>query len=224
VLAVFNALPGLPLDGGRVVEALVWARTGDPNRGRVIAGQGGQVVAAITALLAIVGSARGYVSVVGALFTLLVAAMIWQGAVAATRAGRADARVKLLDLARLTRPLYRVPAGTSLAEAQRRAADSGHRLATIAVEDGDGRLTAVVQEAAAAAVPVARRPWIAVDEVSRAVDPDRSVPTGATGAAVVEAVQADPTGDYLVTSGKDVVGILRVVDLVQFLDQRGNAR
>ncbi|MBD4074376.1 peptidase M50B family protein, partial [Xanthomonas citri pv. citri] len=33
VLGLFNLLPGLPLDGGRVVESLVWAVTGSETRG-----------------------------------------------------------------------------------------------------------------------------------------------------------------------------------------------
>ena len=35
LLALFNLLPGLPLDGGQLVEALVWKVTGNRHRGRV---------------------------------------------------------------------------------------------------------------------------------------------------------------------------------------------
>jgi Zn-dependent protease len=49
VLAVFNALPGAPLDGGRVLHALVWNRHNDQRRASRVASRAGELVGTILA-------------------------------------------------------------------------------------------------------------------------------------------------------------------------------
>lgn len=44
-LAAFNLIPGYPLDGGRVLRALIWWKTGDADRSTQLAARVGQVVA-----------------------------------------------------------------------------------------------------------------------------------------------------------------------------------
>jgi len=43
-LALFNLIPGLPLDGGNILKALVWKVTGNPYKGVVFASRAGQFI------------------------------------------------------------------------------------------------------------------------------------------------------------------------------------
>ena len=43
-VGVFNLLPGLPLDGGRVLRSIVWQATGKVELATIVAGRAGQVV------------------------------------------------------------------------------------------------------------------------------------------------------------------------------------
>jgi Zn-dependent protease len=44
VLAIFNMIPGLPLDGGQVLKAIVWKITGSPFKGVKVAAKTGQIL------------------------------------------------------------------------------------------------------------------------------------------------------------------------------------
>ncbi|MEV7613391.1 site-2 protease family protein [Streptomyces sp. NPDC089799] len=60
VLGVFNLLPAAPLDGGRVVQALLWWRTGDRDRAERAAARSGQVMGAAMVAVGWISLLRGY--------------------------------------------------------------------------------------------------------------------------------------------------------------------
>ncbi|HEU4423103.1 MAG TPA: site-2 protease family protein [Pilimelia sp.] len=221
IVAAFNSLPGLPLDGGRALRAGVWAVTGDRHLGTEVAGWIGRVVAAVTALGAAALAYVGLFSAFGLVFMLLIAVTLWQGAGQAIRLARISRRFPLIELSRLARPVFAVPSGTPLAEAYRRAAEAGRPDAALAVADAAGRLVALVHHGAAEAVPAERRPWVPVDSVARGLDGVATISATLDGEDVIRAVQANPVAEYLVTSGDDVVGVLHVSDLALLLEPKG---
>jgi Zn-dependent protease len=220
IVAAFNILPGLPLDGGRALRAAVWAVTRDRHLGTEVAGWVGRAVSLGTAALVVLLTSAGVLSPFGLALMLLVAFTLWQGAGQAIRVARISRRFPLIDLARLARPVLTVPTGMPLAEAQRRSAEAGRAGAPLGVVDSAGRLVALVDAAAADAVPAERRPWVPVDTVARGIDAVPALPVGLAGEQVIRAVQAHPGAQYLVTSGEDVVGVLHVADLAQVLEPK----
>lgn len=78
ILAAFNLIPGLPLDGGNVLKAIVWKITGNPNKGVIIAGRVGQVIgwmAIAIGILSVLG-----ISPIGSVWTLLIGTFLLQNA------------------------------------------------------------------------------------------------------------------------------------------------
>ncbi len=224
VVAVFNALPGLPLDGGRALQAGIWAVTGNNNLARKVAGWAGRVLALATLLAAVYlysqDILRGFF---GFAFTVLVAVFMWTGATQAIRQGEITARLPDLDAGRLAHPIVAMTADTPLAEAERLATESGADRAVIAVVDPTGALIALIADVAAGAVPEHRRPWVAVGDVSKSLDPAHVLSGELRGTDLLQAIRPDPTGDYLVVSGEDVLGVLRGAEVVAMLEPRGLA-
>jgi Zn-dependent protease len=60
ILAVMNLLPGAGLDGGRILHALAWARSGDRAHGAIVAARAGQVTGALLVIGGVTALALGY--------------------------------------------------------------------------------------------------------------------------------------------------------------------
>ncbi|WFE99218.1 site-2 protease family protein [Micromonospora sp. WMMD964] len=218
IVALFNSLPGLPLDGGRALRAAVWWLSRDRHLGTEVAGWAGRVVAVGTTILVLVLTVADLLAPLALPLMLLVAVTLWRGAGQSIRAARVSRRFPLIDLSRLARPVWPVATGTPLAEAQRRRADAGRPDSALLVTDSEGRPVALVDPTAAEAVPVERRPWLAVDAVARSLGTIPTLAVGWDGERVMDTVQTHPGAQYVVTSGEDVVGILHIADLAQLLE------
>jgi len=165
-VAVFNLLPGLPLDGGQLLESAVWAGTRDRTRGTVVAAWTGRVVAVVVVLWALVPdlAAGRSPSTFTVIWALLIGSFLWSGATAALRAARRQRLVRVLSVRSVGRPAVAVGHEESVAVAGARAAAAG--ASEVVVLSPDGRPAAYVDTAAAASVPAERAGLTSVASVS----------------------------------------------------------
>ena len=214
LVGIFNLLPGLPLDGGRMLRAGVWKVTGRPGQATVVAAWAGRVLAicVLVVPLALYARAGNSVDLFDVAWLAVIAAFMWTGAGQALRATRVRERLPGLQARALARRAIPIPANLPLAEAIRRA-DAAQARALVVVDHED-RPIAIVNETAVMATPPQRRPWIEAGTLARTIDPGLVLPADLSGMALIEAVRRTPASEYLlVEKTGQVFGVLATADL-----------
>ncbi len=142
-LCLFNLIPGLPLDGGNILKAIVWKITGNPNKGVVFASRVGQVfgwVAIASGLLPLllVGSFANF-------WNLLIGFFLLQNARNAAQVARVQEQLTGLTAADLVASHSPIVSGDlTLRELADEQIVSGRKWYRFLVTDNDGQLLGAI--------------------------------------------------------------------------------
>jgi Zn-dependent protease len=214
LVGVLNLVPGLPLDGGRVLKALVWGVSGNVHRGTLVAGWVGRGAAVLALLwpLAQERVLKTAPTIVDLLLSVVIAAFLWTGATAAMASARLRRKLPQLIGRKLARRTLAVPDDLPLAEAVRRAQES--QAGSIVTVTSSGHPLGVVNEAALLATPEDRRPWVAVSAVTRTLGSGLSLPADIAGEELIMAISRRPADEYLlVEDDGSIYGVLSTADV-----------
>ncbi|MBD8058954.1 site-2 protease family protein [Cellulomonas sp. JH27-2] len=215
-VAVFNMIPGLPLDGGRVLEAAVWAATKNRHTGTVAAGWVGRIFAVLLFAWALAWPlVRGVQpDLVNVVWTAFIAAFLWAGATASVRSGKTEKAVHHLTLGAIATPAVGVPHDDSVAHAGATAAGVGAQ--EVVLLSPDGRPAAYVDRSAAAAVPHVAAGSTPLSSVAVTLPVGSTVDGTLTGQALVQAIGAATRTSPVVVAMVDgrVVGLIRATDVI----------
>jgi Zn-dependent protease/CBS domain-containing protein len=213
-VGIFNLLPGLPLDGGRVLQAAVWRATGRRLTGVRVAARAGLVTAGVVFFIPILLAEQAGRSIdpFDLVLGAMVAAFIFVCARSSLAIAKLQERVPSLSARALARRAIPVPGDLPVSEALRRAVEAGAR--GLVVVDGDGKPSGLVSEAAVMATPEGRRPWIPVSDLARRLDASLAIRADLTGTELVTAMQTSPATEYLVVEATgEVYGVLSTRDV-----------
>ncbi len=218
VLALFNLLPGAPLDGGRILRAYLWHKHKDPQRAAVGAARAGRVLAMVLIGAGLVAFVWGaYVTGIWFAFLgwfLLTAARAEENQIISVRA---LAGVRVADA--MSPHPRRAPASITLDEFVHRYL-LGDRHSAYPVEEPDGSVTGLITLAQVRQVPPERRGSTLVRDVAIPLDHVVTAAPAEPLTVLLERLEPDPGARALVVDGGQVVGIVTANDIARLLNIR----
>ncbi len=209
VLAVFNLLPGAPLDGGRVLRALLWRRHGDRDRAALSAARAGH---GIGMLLVLLGFAQVlFLSALSGLWLALVGWFLLSAANAETVAVRYHSLLGRVPVRTVMHadPVCGYP-HQSVDDFVRTVA-TGPRHRAFPVRDDAGHPVGLVRLADLGRVPVGARATVLLADIAT---PLTSVPVVEAAAPLADVALVVARGALaLVVEGGLLVGVVSADDV-----------
>lgn len=218
VLAIFNLLPAFPLDGGRILRALLWMRAGDHDRATRLAARIGAGLGFGLAALGALQIVAGHLG--DGLWTILIGFFIRSAAIAsgldlAARRMLGDATVARF----MTPDPVTVPVGLSLADFVEEVVYRT-RHDTYPVIDGAGRPRGLAVVGALSTVPRETWPSTSVMEIAEPVAPESTVGPQVPAKQALDLMRRSGRSRLLVVDDGRLIGLLTLKDLLDTLTLR----
>ncbi|WP_420633104.1 M50 family metallopeptidase [Candidatus Palauibacter sp.] len=204
ILAIFNMIPGFPLDGGRIFRSIVWAATGDLVRATRWATRGGRLFGAALIVLGVFNLSRG--QMISGLWAALIGWFVVNAATSSLRHFELRHLLRQIPVGAVMDPRPRtieasLPVDRAISEYFLRGNQEAYPV------ERDGGLIGIVDLRAVSEISVNLRPGTPVSAVTRPAD---EFPAASPDEALVEALSRAQAGvsSLLVTHNGYVVGVL----------------
>jgi Zn-dependent protease len=204
VLALFNLLPGIPLDGGRILTAGLWRLWGDRTRASVAAARSGQVLGGTLIAVPVLG--LFFPVPLDGLWSVVMGAFLWQTAAAEGRSARVRGNLRGRSVRDLMVPVTHTNDWWTLDELARHGnpGDTGRALL---LHDWSGAPSGILLPELAARVPLGWRGTVRLRDL--ALRPDQVRLAWADEPVMVALQRPGPASPVLVAVADGaVVGIV----------------
>jgi Zn-dependent protease/predicted transcriptional regulator len=214
VLAIFNLIPGYPLDGGRVLRAIAWRATGDRDRATRIAARGGQLVGWLLITYGVFGAFAG-----GGFGSLWLAFIGWfllgaaQQAYLDTELRSRLRGVRVGDI--MSGDCRTVDGRLSVREFVDEYMLKSGRRCFIVEQDGDSK--GLVTPAEVRHLPRERWPAVSVDAIMRPLPALKTITAEAPVSQALELMASEDVNQLPVMSDGHITGTLSRADVLRVL-------
>ncbi len=216
-LAIFNMIPGFPLDGGRVLRGIIWWITGNPKRATTIAARVGQFIAFAMIVYGVFQFFRG--TGINGLWMVFIGWFL----LSASRESYAQMVVteglrglRVADV--MSRDFPVVDAYTNLQTfAEDNLTRTGRRFWVVTL---NGQPEGIITPTEISAVQRNRWPYTTVADVMRSLDSTRTVNPNTPVTEALEVMAQQDLNQLPVVSDKGLAGLISRAHILQLIQTR----